>query len=376
MDDSALPRSWTFADQVSSYRFWGLVGAWVCVAFSMLTLRTSVLEGARQLMAYTEIAQLMGIGLPLGMVCGIVLGLLVVRGQAVRWLVALGVVGGILLPLILGWWAEPSLPVLALYLFLGQMLGFVFMLVVPAVLAGGRSGSVVFASVFAVALMLKAVVDALSPVLSIYLTQRWPDWSQQGLSVGAMTLAVALLLPLLGSTGSALFAVAPPRRHRPLEPRERSPLVVALWSGLLWLAALIQLWRLWLALTEGAGQVPAWNWLSCSLALAGLVGLVYWNYRIHGEVAALAPSPQLLTPRAAAWASVLMPLSVLLLPLQLAAVLNQTQKTRISTGWLVFWCLLLPPVALALVRRAVNQVAQGMGAATAATDSFGMPGGR
>ncbi len=42
--------------------------------------------------------------------------------EAVRWLVALGVVGGILLPLILGWWAEPSLPVLALYLFLGQML--------------------------------------------------------------------------------------------------------------------------------------------------------------------------------------------------------------------------------------------------------------
>lgn len=360
MDEHVSPRSWTFADQISSYRFWGLAGAWVCVAFSLMALRTSVLESARALLGYAEIARVMGVGLPLGMVCGIVVGLLVVRGQTVRWLVALGLVGGVLVPLALSGWAELSMPVLALSLFLGQMLGYVFLLVVPAVVAGGRGGSTAFASVFAVALVVKAGVDALGTALSMYLAQRWPALSYEVLSVGAMALAVALLLPLLWPAGRALFTGAPAERHQPLAPRQRSPLGVALWTGLLWVAALIQLWGLWLMVFQGesAGLAPAWNWLSQGCALAGLVGLVRWNYRIHGEVAALAPSPQLLTPRAAAWASALMPLSALLLPLQLATVLNQTQRARISTGWQVCWCLLLPPVALALVQRAVNQAAQ------------------
>ena len=70
------PVAWTFADQVSSYRFWGLAGAWACSAFSMQALRTSVLDSARQMLAYGEIAQVMALGLPLGMLAGLVLGLL------------------------------------------------------------------------------------------------------------------------------------------------------------------------------------------------------------------------------------------------------------------------------------------------------------
>lgn len=360
----AEPVAWTFADQVSSYRFWGLVGAWACSAFSMQALRASVLDSARQMLAYGEIAQVMALGLPLGMLAGLVLGLLLVRGSTTRGLVLLALCTGVLLPLALQWGLEPSVPQLAALLLLGQVQLYALMVVVPAVVAGGRGRSVVFASALVVALALKALVDLAAPMLTMAVAERWPWWTAHSQSVVAMGLAVLLLLPLWRGAGQALFAGMPPQRHavQPAQPalRARNPLGMALWVGLLWVAALIPLLGLWLALTQGLGDgLPQW-WtrVAQGCAVAGLIGLVWWNYRIHRDVLALAAPAQraeLLTPRAAAWACVLVPLSGLLLPLQLAQVLNLSGCGRLSTAWLVLWCLLLPPVAVALVQRAVNR---------------------
>ena len=166
------PAAWTFADQVSSYRFWGLVGAWACCAFSMQALRTSVLDSARQMLAYAEIAQVMALGLPLGMLAGLVLGLLLVRGSTTRGLVLLAVCAGVLLPLALQWGLEPSVPQLAALLLLGQVQLYALMVVVPAVVAGGRGHSVVFASALVVALALKALVDVAAPMLTLTVAER------------------------------------------------------------------------------------------------------------------------------------------------------------------------------------------------------------
>jgi hypothetical protein len=352
MHDTAAPpasrspsTAWTFADQLSSYRFWGLLAAWVCTALSAQLLRSNALKDAMEVMGRFEMVQLMGIVPPLGMVLGLVLGLLLVRGAAVRWLLPFLLLGAVLLPLAVGLWVDASLPVFGLVLLVGQLLPFALMVVVLAVVAGGRGGTVAFASVLVVILALKSMLEMMAPGLGLYLEGRWPHWASPVLGL----LAVLCLLPLLNPAAQALFNAQPPVRHMPLQPQYRSPWVMVLWTGLLWLGALAQLWVLW-------HQLPVqFGYLALLCALVGLFGLVRWNYRLHGEVAFVAPSPELLTPRAAAWASLLVPLSSLLLPLQLATVLNQTQRSRISVGWVVCWCLLLPPVALALVQRALNQ---------------------
>ncbi|WP_370681468.1 hypothetical protein [Comamonas sp. GB3 AK4-5] len=340
--------AWTFADQLSSYRFWGLLAAWVCAALSMQLLRSNALKDAMDVMGRFEMVQVMGVVPPLGMLLGLVLGLLLVRGALVPGLLVLLSLAAVLWPLAAGLWMEPSLLALGVTLLVGQLLPFTLMVVVLAVLAGGRGGTLAFASVLVVVLALKSMLEMLAPGLGLYLLDgRWPNWASPGLGL----LAVLCLLPLLRPAARALFNAAPPVRHQALKPCPRSPWGMALWVGLVWLAVLMQLLLLWL---DMAGR---WTYLSQACALAGLVGLVRWNYRLHGEVAFVAPSPELLTPRAAAWASLLVPLSSLLLPLQLAAVLNQAQRSRISMGWLLFWCLLLPPVALALVQRALNEAA-------------------
>lgn len=372
---SVEPVAWTWADQVSSYRFWGLVGAWACSAFSMQALRTSVLDSARQMLAYGEIAQVMALGLPLGMLAGLVLGLLLVRGSTTRGMVLLALCAGVLLPLVLQWGLDLSVPQLAALLLLGQVQLYALMVVVPAALAGGRGHSVVFAGALVVALALKALVDVAAPMLTLTVAERWPWWTAHSQSVAAMGLAVLLLLPLWRGAGQTLFTGMPPQRHAVQAVqaellRARNPLGMALWVGLLWVAALIPLLGLWLALAQGLDDgLPLW-WTRVALgcAVAGLAGLVVWNYRIHRDVLALAAPAQraeLLTPRAAAWACVLVPLSGLLLPLQLSQVLNLSGRGRLSTGWLVLWCLLLPPVAVAQVQRAVNRAMAEMAAPAA-----------
>jgi hypothetical protein len=342
---SRLPgTAWTLADQLSSYRLWGLVAAWVCAVLSMQLLRSNVLKDAMDVMSRFEMAQVVGLFPPLGMVLGLVLGLLLVRGAVVRWLLPLLLLSAVLWPLAVGLWMEPSLLALGVTLFAGQLLTFTLMVVVLAVVAGGRGGTVTFASVLVVILALKSVLEMLAPGLGLYLEGRWPHWASPGLGL----LAVLWLLPLLRPAAGTWFNAAPPARHMPLQPQHRHPWAMALWVGLLWLGALVQLMVLWYRWPALFGH------LSLLCALVGWVGLLRWNYRLHGEMAFVAPSPELLTPRAAAWASFLLPLSSLLLPLQLATVLNQSQRGRISMGWLVCWCLLLPPVALALVQRALN----------------------
>lgn len=357
MYESPCPRPWTWADQISSYRFWALIGAWLCVAFNAHWLRSGLLQNLRAQYGYGDLAQALGVAMPLGIATGVVWGLLVVRRHTAQWLWAAVLLAGVLLPWLTGGINASSLPIVVLHLLAGESLSYGFMLAVTATLAGGRGGRVAFAAVLAVALLLKAVVDISAPVAFLQLNQYWPALGLQTWGLMAAGLACVLLVPLWHPRARPLFAGTPPERHRPLQPRVRHPLAAALWGALLWLGALAALGLLWHATVYRyeAALSPWWLRLALGVALLGLIGVVRWNYRIHGEISALAASPELLTPRAAAIATLLLPLGALLLPLQLAQVLNHSGRTRISVGWLVCWSLLLPAAAMAQVQHAANR---------------------
>lgn len=362
MHAQPVPRSWTFADQISSYRFWALLGAWLCVAFNSHVLLTRSLQVARESLNVMEISLMMGLALPVGMVTGIIWGVLVVRAHTVHWLLVCVLLAGVLWPGVMASLDSSvlSLPVLTVNLILAKSLAYGFMLVVPVVLAAGRGGHLHLAAALAVALLCTACIDLGGGIAVMSLQQQWPQVEIQVWGIGAACVALLLLLPLLRPSVRSLFGAAPAQRHRPLPARDRHPLRPALWGVLLWLGTLAVLcllvypqWRL----EPASAMQPVWLRLALLCVLLGLLGVVHWNYRIHGEIAGLAPSPELLTPKAAALAVLLLPLAALLLPLQLAAVLNQTQRTRIAVGWLVCWSLLMPAVAMAQIQRSVNRLA-------------------
>jgi hypothetical protein len=96
-----------------------------------------------------------------------------------------------------------------------------------------------------------------------------------------------------------------------------------------------------------------------SVAVAALVYMAVWVYRIHGELAGAAPSQRLLTPLAAVPVAFLVPLGLSVLLLTLADLLNDRardigNRRAISTGWLAVWSVLLPPIAIAMIQSAAN----------------------
>jgi hypothetical protein len=118
----------------------------------------------------------------------------------------------------------------------------------------------------------------------------------------------------------SLFREAPAPRGFPLPPKQRDPLEVA---------------------------------LLCLLPFYGL----YWVYRAHGEVTALAPSRSMLSPVGSLVAGLLVPL---ILPVMMVSLIDAL-KSRLSESeaaasrWVLLWAILLPPVAAALVQSAMNE---------------------
>lgn len=348
--DSAPSGRWTFADQISTYRFWGLVCAWLLVGFATSIRKTSLLRDARAELSYADIGLALGQGASAGMALGLILAVLVVRWRTLPCLLGLTLVLGVLAPLGLQWGDTFTVWTMTAVVALSYLLTSMWWIVLPAVIAEGLGGRVAFASAFAVASAGKFAIDSLGIPLSIYVTERWGS-SGMLQAMLALLLASLVLLPVR----HALFSQAPVLRHRPLTPRQRNPRHVAMGTALPLIAGVSMLYVAYRALMRFEVVSALWSVGLGSLALVGLIYMAHWCYRIHGELAFMAPSPQLLTPRAAAIACVLMPLSSLLLPLHLGSVLVRARPGSLSMGWLSLWSVLLPPLAMAMVQKAVNR---------------------
>ncbi len=64
--------------------------------------------------------------------------------------------------------------------------------------------------------------------------------------------------------------------------------------------------------------------------------LVYWLYRIHGEEAYVKPSRKLLSPRAAAWISVIPLVGDLLIPFMLSTLADHNNEVSEAPEALAF----------------------------------------
>ena len=134
-----------------------------------------------------------------------------------------------------------------------------------------------------------------------------------------MVLGILFLLPV----NKSLFHEAPPQRGYSLTPTQREPLTVA---------------------------------ISCIIPFYWL----YWLYRAHGEITWLAPSRNILSPRASVLAGIFVPFFSPVIITSLIEALNKRAselgKPSYRQAWVIFlWSFIFFPVALGLMQTAMNK---------------------
>lgn len=309
--------SWTWADQVLTYRFWGLAlfyifsMAGVGLISSYLAYFLSNKSGA----ATTEISQVYVFQFA-GNFMGFLLGWAAARWNGKHILLAAGLVQLLSVILLL----QPTISY-AVRLGSAWLFGFgtgAVVLGVPALLAGGRGGAQAFAGAFGLVTLLSHL-EAQSTNLGMgsFINQLGLDSLVYG---PAFLIGVGLIFLLL--VDPVLFNVNPSVRLYQWPISRRDPLATGLLSLLF-----------------------PFFW--------------YYMYRFHGEAGSLIPSPRLLSPGGAFWACLFFPFFAPLMLMNLVEHLNELGaaygRPALATPWVVFiWGIFLPPVAVGMVQSAIN----------------------
>lgn len=317
---SEVNPSWTWADQISSYRYWGLLAFYSLsiVGGSSIFMTFPILVAERGLSA-TQVAVLAS-SIQVGGLFGFFLAWTATRKNPVKTLLFFAV-------LQLSGAALMATQVLVAMVIGAAVFGAgaaAVLISVPAIIAGGRGGVEAFMVAFAAVAMFAGIVKSAAPALAAIFLLNIPSPAAPLIFIG---IPVTVGLIFLSRVDRGLFNEPPALRVSVSEPRKRTPLTVT-----------------WL------GVIP----------LFGLFYGLRWLFRAHGDVIAIAPSPRLLSPRSAVVAAVLIPFLVPVMTTTLTDLLNNRAMERglapLQSPMAIFlWSLVFYPVALGLVQSAINR---------------------
>jgi len=309
--------SWTWADLVSTYRFWGLLLFFVFsgLASNSLSIFTPMLR-QQYGFSYHQMGLLFWTriyAVPLAFW----LAWAAIRSKPLPVLLTVGGLEVLAAALMgVGWPEGHQLAALSVKFGSIFLADAVIQLVAPAVIAGAMGGGEMFFVAFGTMFLFRQFLAWVNPILYGAVASRI-GWT--------VPLAAEALVGLicLAPVRHVLFTPAPPPRGRALEPVHRGPIITAILSTL----------------------VPFY--------------FLYWSYRAHGEAAHLEPSRRLLSPRAGAWAFFGVPGPIILATLadhfnQRAAAWGMSRVRRV---WgVVLWGIFLMPVAIGLLQDALNRL--------------------
>jgi len=319
---TGIQRSWTWADQISTYRFWGLlvffISSNVC-AFLINTFGIYYLTEELKISS-SESSTIIGIK-TFGALLGFFVAYFATRWKTSTWLIILGLVqllGMILL----------TFPSLAIYApsrwvgaaLIGLITGAVFLLI-PSIIAGGRGGSEAFLIVFGTVYLISEIFD---------ISSIWAGSSilySSGLSYFwvILTAVMSLGLIFLLFVKPCLFNQDPPTRIKTFIPTRRNPVLVGL-----------------------ASIIPIYWYI--------------WIYHVHGEVAAFAPKRNILSPVAAVLTCIFIPFVFApLVTTKLNDAINlyavETGRPPYRASWVILiLSIFLLPVAAGLLQSTMNQI--------------------
>jgi len=314
-------RDWTWADMLSTYRFWGLFAFFVLMGISFyLFVQFAIFHIGN----YAE-----SLGVPrdesgmllatrntisaYGCLLGFYLAWLASRWRSIAVLLAAGV-----LLIAACFLLELSGSLAANYIasFFSQAAIITILIGVPALIAGNRAGTAVFAVAFGLALFANEYLNFFGAFYAV---------NQLGFtasSVGFAVIGTAFLVPVKRE----LFAGPPPERVKSLPCKRRSPVVTALLCMF----------------------VPFY--------------IFYWVYRAFAETKRLTGKRGILSSRGAVLLGIFVPLLMPVMNVDLTDALNDAVKDNESVGrrpWAVaIWTIFVPPVGCALVQSLMNRAAQ------------------
>ncbi|AHG49889.1 hypothetical protein RLEG12_03095 (plasmid) [Rhizobium leguminosarum bv. trifolii CB782] len=358
---SASNTDWTLADFLSTYRYWALFLSSLLLAIGGQGLSTVLPMISRMMGSSAQTIGIFYFGSTLGWGVGAFLAFVVAsrraRSALIYPLVICAVVAFSFLPAP-ALWGSPAF----LFLF-GLALGTVravFPLAIAILLVSGRPGKIDFGC--ALALMSTTIlISAVAPIGASWLTEFDPGGLPVVLGfLACLLLAVILLLP----AGHLTFDEPPRPRHRPLTPRRRSPLLVAVILSIPPILGFLMGLGIYLFQANGFDVISSSVTLLPALLVLGIAVAVFiyfafWVYRIHGELAGAAQSQRLVTPLAAMLIAILVPLGLAVLVMTLGDLLNDRsrnadQSPLVSIVWLGIWSIIFPPIAIAMIQNAAN----------------------
>jgi len=317
--------TWTWADQISSYKFWGIF-----LFFIFLLIPNVILNFSFSIfreyydMSSTEIASAFvfksfaGLG-------GLWLAWFMIRmkNHYLLFLYSGFTIIGLLLILFM-----PSIISLSICFFLIGLSFGAISLAIPAIISGGKGGSEMFVVSFGLITFFEVVAwtsfnGLFGSLFDIIQTPK----SYIIIGLVSSIIGTILLLPVKAE----LFNIPPPERKKFLTPIHREPVIVA---------------------------------LLCLIPLYNIYYILHLSYRLHGEVNQINPTQYILSPRASVWStlflSILSPIIVSSLNTNITLKLKENNATRFYKTWaIILWSFIFIPISYALIQSNLNQLLHG-----------------
>ncbi len=331
MNTTALSQNrpaWTWADLLSTYRFWGLFLWFVLTSTGMqyhnmfLLVHLTERLGLTPSYAGTAMFIARSAALPLA---------LIVAWAAIRTrpVLTLLITGGLTALAAFAFTASWSRGLVAMatvaMLVCLSVASYVVTLLFPTLIAGALGGYEAFFVAFGVSFLFQyAMGAAMNGAYSGTFDSAGLEATAY-VSAGLLVAAVIFLLPVK----HVLFTVEPPPRGRSIAPKHREPILAGLLTAI----------------------VPFY--------------FLYWLYQSHGEAAHLRPSRALLSPRGAVWIAVIPLLGLVMIPVMLTTMADNLNLRAVELGlpricrpWVVFlFTLLFAPVAIGVLQSGLNALA-------------------
>ena len=320
MENQNPRQTWTWAEQISTYRFWGLVIFYLYSLFSFSFFsRSFSLWADNTGINPSTIATIFSAFHIFGVI-GLFIGWIIVKYGSVKNLIVLTSIQiiSILLVVLAG---NAVLKLFGASL-CGLCYGAIFV-VVPSYIAGGRAGAGAFAGLYLIILLFDRIQNLTIGAEIGYMYQyikMMPAPVYTLLLTIPLILGIIFLLPVK----STLFEQEPPEKARPaLHAQVHNAIIIFLLN-----------------------LIPFYS--------------VYFMYRIHGDIANFSQSRRLLSRKGALWISLLFTITLPIITTTFYEVIEEYGKERnirFTPKWVIMLLtILLYPVAFALIQSDLNKI--------------------
>ena len=206
MERKNAETTWTWADQISSYRFWGLIFYCILTMGSFSIYLGTILPFLTEVIGLNpaSIGKLLIIR-PIASLYGLLLAWIAVRAKKQYLLHIFSALIIISLALIFLMWSYVTMIFAEIFIAMGM--GAIFILI-PSIIAGGRKGSEMFVVSFGILILLSNLSQMSASALAGYSRLISNPTYQFLVCAGPVVLGILFLIPV----NPELFSGAPPVR--------------------------------------------------------------------------------------------------------------------------------------------------------------------